>query len=115
MTNNEDALKWVRNDFKGASLGEYVSYKHEIIKALQAKEPQWKSIGEAPRNETIFICRKKSRPQITFEAFFTWEDEGYESNVKPYWLLCNDTTDYPIDDNYDYYEWTDLIKESENE
>lgn len=80
----------------------------EDIKTLRDALPgRWMPISEAPRDGS-FLCRIKSKPHITFEAFIDKESESWEM-PEVYEILCNET--YPddiLDDSWETYEWQPL-------
>lgn len=68
----------------------------------------WWEMDCAPRNQTLFVCRKKSKPHVTFEAaFFKWEIP------EEYLVLQKMTIDEPLDDCWTNYQWKPLITASE--
>jgi len=84
--------------------------KHQkLCEALDRLEKQgeWQPIETAPRDETLFLCRDKEKPHVTFEAALFQEHESYEI-PEEYDVLQNMTTDEPIADDWFAYEWQSL-------
>lgn len=68
---------------------------------------KWQPIETAPRDKE-FLCRRKNKPHITFEAFIDRDSESYEFPDE-YETLCNKT--YPsdiLDEDWCSYEWSPL-------
>lgn len=70
----------------------------------------WLPIESAPRDGTIFVCRRKERPHVTFESSKYLESDGWENNHKSYYVLANETNEDDIlDDAWEAYEWQPII------
>ncbi|MBL4763489.1 MAG: hypothetical protein JKY93_12435 [Gammaproteobacteria bacterium] len=64
----------------------------------------WQSIETAPKDKTTFVCRDKYKPHVQFEATLFLEQESWEI-PEEYLVLLNMTTDEPICENFEDYEW----------
>jgi hypothetical protein len=68
----------------------------------------WRDIESAPRDESLFLCRHKAKPHVTFEAAIFKEDDSWESGNKPYDVIQNMTADEPLDAEWEDLEWQPL-------
>lgn len=64
----------------------------------------WQNIKKAPKHEVLFICREKRKPHVQFEAAIFEDVESWEMPSTCY-CLQNMTTDEPLTDSWDSYEW----------
>jgi hypothetical protein len=67
----------------------------------------WQPVETAPKDETLFRLRDKTKPHETFEACIFRDCESYEM-PEEYYVLQNMTFDEPVDDSWDNYEWQPL-------
>ncbi len=65
---------------------------------------QWQPIETAPKDESLFVCRDKRKPHVTFEAAIFKDQESWEI-PEEYDCLQNMTIDEPICDGWDLLEW----------
>ena len=79
---------------------------------LDAAINQWRDMETAPKDGTVFVCRAKNKPHVTFEAAIFQDQESYEI-PEIYDVLQNMTVDEPIADHWIYYEWMALPKPPE--
>ena len=80
-------------------------HEETIRHALESMK--WRPIETAPKDETIFVCRNKKKPHVTFEAAMFWDQESWEIPEK-YFVIQNMTTDQPLEDDWDDLEWQEL-------
>lgn len=79
----------------------------QAARAYREMQSQWMTMETAPKDDTLFLCRKKSQPHVTFEASMFWDQESWEIPEK--YLVCqNMTTDEPLDDDFEDLEWRPL-------
>ena len=77
------------------------------MSAISEQGEQWQPIETAPRYEKLFVVRRKDTPHVQHEAMLFRESQTWEM-PQEYDCLHNMTTDEPIDDDWDSYEWMPL-------
>ncbi|MCP4258440.1 MAG: hypothetical protein GY774_13215 [Planctomycetes bacterium] len=111
----QDAIDNLRNhqkqlDMDGCMVGVSRQALDIILKALEQSAgritpvEQWQPIETAPKDESLFVCRDKRKPHVTFEAAIFKDQESWEI-PEEYDCLQNMTIDEPICDGWDLLEW----------
>lgn len=84
---------------------QYILQKHPALS--QPGVAEWQTMETAPKDETLFVCRNKNKPHVTYEAAIFRESESWEI-PEEYLVLQNMTNDEPIDGDWEGLEWSPL-------
>lgn len=109
-----EALEYLNKAGVNACVYDGAAKVEKTIRAALSSPPAavpdgWQDISTAPVG-VVFVCRRKSKPHIQFEASISWEDDGHESSGEPYKVLFNETNENDIPDcPWDYYEWKAML------
>lgn len=108
----EAAKLWVDNcdalaDFRKLETKTGLTVEEALKTIARHKYVVWQEMDTAPTGEKLFLCRKKSKPHVTFEACIFTEQESWEI-PKEYFVVQDMTSDYPIEDDWRSLQWSEL-------